>query len=182
MRETKCTFCETVIEEGDRCLPCVDRRALDTIANALDQSEWDADTFGIVVDAVRLTGRVVRDYQTIVDGDGDVPHEAPETVSTVVHGCPWCQEGIVSVSDAGPQCSVCGALDKPVTPEHLKAWLRERIARHKEDVQMPPAFKGGQGHTAEEIKENGDLWLGVFVVVISIAAGIGVGWLAFHVR
>lgn len=174
MRETKCTFCETVIEEGDRCLPCVDRRALDEIANALDWRERDSRA--IIVDAVRDTGRVIRDSAV------DPPPEAPETVSTVVHGCPWCQEGIVSVSDAGPQCSVCGALDKPVTPEHLKAWLRERITRHKADVQMPPAFKGGQGHTAEEIKESGGLWLGIIIVVFMFAAGIGVGWLSFHVR
>lgn len=178
MRETKCTFCETVIEEGDRCLPCVDRRALDEIANALDQAEWDADTWGIIVDAVRLTGRVVRDYQAIVDGDGDMPHEAPETVSAFVHGCRWCEEGIVS----GGRCGNCGAeqtLEIHPAPERLKQWLHETVEEQK---GPPPAFKGGQGHTAEEIKESGGLWLGIIIVVFMFAAGIGVGWLSFHVR
>lgn len=166
--ETRCARCLTVVEDGDRCLVCLDRQALDTIANALDCVERDADTLDLVADTVRSTGRVIRN--------------SDEFVESSVTGC-HCKEGFVATAEDGsPRCGACGTPPTVVTPEHLRTWLREEIARHNAQTSPPSAFKGGQGHTAEEIKESGDLWFGIIIVAFTLAAGVGIGWLAFHVR
>jgi xanthine dehydrogenase iron-sulfur cluster and FAD-binding subunit A len=47
---------------------CSDREALDRIAAALDGREWDADTLDAVAEAVRSTGRPVRDVDDDTGG------------------------------------------------------------------------------------------------------------------